>query len=346
MRRYAALASMGIGALLISLLGCSSTPSPDGSDTSEVGGTLVMYTMNEEGMVNALIPAFEEATGVTVELTTAGTGELLQRIRSEAANPQADVLFGGGQAQMTSNLDLWAEYVSPNDASMFPQSRNTTGFITPFESDGSVLLVNTELTQKLGIEINGYKDLLQPELKGKIAFGDPSQSSSAFAHLTNMLLAVGGDYESEAAWGFVADLLDQLDGVTIGSSSQVAQDVANGELVVGLSYEPLSLNYVNSGAPVKIVYMEEGTVFLNGVIQIVKGAHNMPAAQAFVDFMTSEAGQTILAEQTPGRPTRDDVEKPGVVPFADIHTLVEDDMWVSENRDEIVARYQSLLAAH
>src|SRR5690625_6653663 len=44
------------------------------------------------------------------------------------------------------------------------------------------------------IEINGYKDLLNPELKGKIAAADPASSSSAFAQLTNMLLAMGGDY--------------------------------------------------------------------------------------------------------------------------------------------------------
>ena len=44
--------------------------------------------------------------------------------------------------------------------------------------------------------MNGYADLLQPELVGKIASADPASSSSAFCQLTNMLLAMGG-YEDD-----------------------------------------------------------------------------------------------------------------------------------------------------
>ncbi len=35
------------------------------------------------------------------------------------------------------------------------------------------------------MNIEGYNDLLKPELKGKIATADPANSSSAFAQLTN-----------------------------------------------------------------------------------------------------------------------------------------------------------------
>ncbi len=41
------------------------------------------------------------------------------------------------------------------------------------------------------MNIEGYSDLLKPELKGKIATADPANSSSAFAQLTNMLQAMG-----------------------------------------------------------------------------------------------------------------------------------------------------------
>ena len=55
------------------------------------------------------------------------------------------------------------------------------------------------MLKELGVEVNGYADLLQPELVGKIASADPASSSSAFCQLTNMLLAMGG-YEDDAAW--------------------------------------------------------------------------------------------------------------------------------------------------
>ena len=73
-----------------------------------------------------------------------------------------------------------------------------------------------KLSDKLGVEVKGYADLLQPELKGKIAMGDPTASSSAFAELTNMLLDMGeGDtpadrYMSDAAWDYIASCCPAL----------------------------------------------------------------------------------------------------------------------------------------
>lgn len=309
------------------------------------GSTLVIYTPNEEGMLQSLIPVFEGNTGVQVQVITAGTGELYSRIRSEAGNPQGDVMFGGGAAQAATNIALWHEYTSPEDAAMVEAGKNTTGAFTPYQADGSNLLVNTEALAQAGIQVTSYADLLQPELKGKIAFGDPTGSSSAFAQLTNMLKAVGGDYESDAGWSYVEALVDQLDGISIGSSTQVAQDVANGEYIVGLTYEPLSLNFVRSGAPVEIVYPSEGAAFLPATIQVIKDAPNPAAAEAFIDFIISEQGQTIIAEETAGRPLRDGVTKPGLPALAEIPTVQEDGAYVAANRENIVAKYRAILEA-
>ncbi len=316
-----------------------------GAQDNISGSTLVVYTPNEEGMLQSLVPVFEGKTGVTVQLITAGTGELYQRINSEASNPQGDVMFGGGLAQANANIELWGEYTSPEDAAMVLAGKNRTGFYTPYQADGSNLLVNKDAAAAAGIEIKSYEDLLQPELKGKIAYGDPTASSSAFAQLTNMLKAVGGDYESDKGWEFVKALVAQLNGITIGSSSQVAKDVAAGEYIVGLTYEPLSLNFVNSGAPVQIVYPAEGAAFLPATIQLIKGGPNPAAGKAFIDFVISEEGQTIIAEQTAGRPLREGVTKPGVPALADIPTIEEDGAYVSAHRQEIVDKYRKILEA-
>jgi len=254
-------------------------------------------------------------------------------------------MFGGGAAQASANIELWSEYVSGNDADMVAAGKNTSGAFTPYQADGSNLLVNTEELAEIGIEITSYADLLQPELMGRIAYGDPTASSSAFAQLTNMLKAVGGDYESDESWDYVSALVTQLDGVMIGSSTQVAQDVANGEYVVALTYEPLSLNFVRSGAPVEIVYPSEGAAFLPATIQIIEGGPNPDAAEAFIDFITSEVGQTIIAEETAGRPLRDGIVKPGLPAFSEFATIAEDGDYVAENRDVIVERFRSILEA-
>lgn len=337
--------SFSATALAVIALALPTVVGAHAQDTSISGSTLVLYTPNEQGMLDNLIPVFEAESGVTVQVITAGTGELYQRIRSEAGSPQGDVMFGGGAAQANANLDLWGEYTSSEDGAMVAAGKNTTGFFTPYQADGSNLLVNKDGAAEAGVTITSYADLLAPELRGKIAFGDPTASSSAFAQLTNMLKAVGGDYESDAGWDYVKALVTQLDGVSIGSSSQVAKDVAAGEYIVALTYEPLSLNMVLSGAPVEIVYPKEGAAFLPATIQVIKGGPNAAAAQAFIDFVISEEGQTIIAEKTAGRPLREGITKPGLPALADIPTVQEDGAYVSAHRDDIVAKYRSILEA-
>lgn len=335
---------IGTASAAFAALALLAIPGANAAEPSKVAGsTVVVYTPNEQAMLDNLIPAFESKTGAKVQVITAGTGELYQRIRSEAAKPQGDVLFGGGAAQADTNIDLWEKYVSADDAAMVDAGKNKTGFYTPYQADGSNLLVNKEAAAAAKVTVTSYADLLKPELKGKIAFGDPTSSSSAFAQLTNMLKAVGGDYESDKGWDFVRKLVVQLKGITIGSSSQVAKDVAAGEYIVGLTYEPLSLNFVKSGAPVQIVYPSEGAAFLPATIQVIKGAPNQAAAKAFVDFIISAEGQTIIATKTAGRPLRNGIVKPGLPALADIPTVQEDGPYVAKHRAEIVAKYKKVL---
>ena len=218
---------------------------------------LVVYSPNSDGLLNATIPAFEAKYGVKVEVISAGTGEVFKRLEGEAANPYADVAFGGSYATFMTNPSLFQDYVSPNDSEVMPMYRNSSGFITPYVLDGSVILVNKNLIGN--IKVNGYMDLLNPALKGKIVSANPSASSSAFAHLTNILNAIGGgNLESEVAWMFVKDLFSNT--VVIDSSSSVWKGVRDGEYTVGLSYEDPSAQLIKDGADVKIVYMEEGVV--------------------------------------------------------------------------------------
>lgn len=82
-----------------------------------------------------------------------------------------------------------------------------------------------------------------------------------FAQLTNILLAMGG-YEDENAWNFVKELYRNVDGKIKSSSSGVYKAVADGEMSIALTYETPSVSLEQSGAPVKVIFPKEGTVFL------------------------------------------------------------------------------------
>ena len=159
-----------------------------GAALASADGELNICSPNSDGLLS-IIPVFEEQTGIKVKVESIGTGNLFQ------------------------------DYVSDQDQYLMDAYKNTRGYCTNYTIDGSVLLVNTDMLKELGIEVNGYADLLQPELVGKIASADPASSSSAFCQLTNMLLAMGG-YEDDAAWKYVEDLfVGQKVAITSGSSA-------------------------------------------------------------------------------------------------------------------------------
>ncbi|EPD11287.1 Fe3+ ABC transporter periplasmic protein [Lacticaseibacillus paracasei subsp. paracasei Lpp48] len=192
------------------------------------------------------------------------------------------------------------------------------------------------------MNIKGYGDLLNKDLKGKIATADPANSSSAFAQLTNMLAAEGG-YTSKKSWNYVKDLFTLVDGKISSSSSNVYKTVSDGEMAVGLSYEDPTVQLLNDGAKVKIVYPEEGTVFLPASAAIVKKAKNMDNAKKFIDFLVSKNVQDTLGTTTTNRPVRIGAKtSSNMKPYKDIKKITEDYDYVIKHKDDIVKKYNEI----
>lgn len=333
---------------LLGLTACGSDTDNASNDGTSGGGNLVIYTARSEALNNAVIPAFEEETGIKVDLVTAGTGELVQRVESEGANPLGDILWAADETMLYGNRELFEEYVSPENENMQEAFKNESGYFSAAFADPTVMIVNTDL--KGDLEINGFEDLLQPELKGKIAFGDPVNSSSAFQSLMAMLYGMGTDEDpmSDAAWDYVAKLIDNLDGKIINSSSQVYTGVASGEYIVGLTWEDPAANLANEGAPVEVVFPEEGAIFPGESVQIIKGAKNMDNAKKFVDFVLSQPIQDKVGETTTIRPLREGAKLAEyMVPQEDVKMFeTYDEAWVAQNKEEISLKYQELRSAN
>ena len=227
---------------------------------------------------------------------------------------------------------------------MMPQFQNDgTNCFNSAYAEPNVMIVNTDMLKELGIEVNGYADLIQPELKGKIISADPANSSSAFQCLIGMLYGMGnGDPMSAEAWDFIDKFLVNLDGKIASSSSQVYNGVANGEYAVGLSYEDPCVELQAKGEqPVKVVYAVEGTIFPGQSVQIIKGAPHMENAKKFVDFVLSEESQTAVAAELNLRPLRAGVPTNAkMIPNEEIKLFDTYSMkYIAEHKTEIVNTY-------
>ena len=47
-----------------------------------------IYTAHTANIVERLIPEFEKATGIKADVVKAGSGDIINRVRAESANPE------------------------------------------------------------------------------------------------------------------------------------------------------------------------------------------------------------------------------------------------------------------
>ena len=334
------LAILLVLAMAFSLVACG-TPA-----AKKAGGKMVVYSPNGDNELENILDYFGEKYGIEIELQSMGSGECYAKLDSEKSNPQCDVLFGGiNYGFWLQHSDLFEKYVAKGDEKLEEAFRNPNGYITLYTTNGSCLLVNEELEAQMGLDIQGYADLLDPQLKGLIGTADPTASSSAYAQLTNILLAMGG-YEDEGAWNYADSLIDLIDGKLASGSSAVYKGVYNGEYVVGLTYEMPCVDMLEDGAEnIRIVYPEEGAVWLAAGSAVVAGAPNMDNAKLFMDFLISDECQEIIADTMFIRPASGKDNASEFMPsLKDINVIYEDTVYTFESKQTIIDHWNEIWA--
>ena len=295
---------------------------------------LIIYCSHPLDLMNTILDDFKlKNPEIKVDVVTAGTGELLKRIEAERANPLGDILWGGTLNSVKSKSDLFENYISTNEANIYEEFQNEEGNFTRFSAIPSVIMINTNLAGNIKIE--GYADLLNPALKGKIAAADPSSSSSAFEHLVNILYAMGNG-NPENGWDYVQKLCANLDGKLLSGSSAVYKGVADGEYTVGLTFEQGGAMMLSEGSPIRLVYMEEGVIIKPNVVSIIKNAKNMENAKKFLDYVASYDAQKMVNELN-RRAIRNDLPPSDILLSIDKINVIED------NEDIVEANKQKWL---
>lgn len=318
-----------LAAMLI-LSGCSAEPPETAAYAPPEEERLVIYTSHKEEVYRPIVKEFEQRTGIWVEVVTGGTNELLERIRTEADSPAADVMFGGGVESLASYRDCFIPYACAQAEEIQPRFRAPEDLWTPFSALPVVLVYNTKLVRDG--QVTRWQDLLAPQLRGRIAFADPAVSGSSFTGLVTFLQAVDGEEEA-----LLRALAENLAGRQLEGSGDVLGSVAGGGSLVGVTLEETALKRIAAGDDITLIYPEEGTSCVPDASALIRGAAHGENAKAFLDFTVSEAVQQLLADQFCRRSVRRDAKSAGTLPeLADIPAVDYDVEWASGHRDALL----------
>ena len=307
----------------------------------EVTGTITVYTTMEETQQESLKSIWNKYyPDCKMEIQADSIGTLATRIRGDQSS-DADVVIGGlFEADGDSYHDILQPYTSVcDDEQMY---HDPSGYYTYYDVQVMCLVVNPELRDELGIEINGYEDLLNPDLEGKIILAAPDASSSGWRQLQTILAVMGDQFDDEKGWDYVKKLIPMSFSTT--SSKDVYNLVINGEYVAGLSYESTVAALIKDGAPVECIYMEEGNTAMAGGAAILKDAPNLTAAQAMMDLLASAEFQDSRAEESSGRGSNKNCDLKDL-PSEDTFNMVPlDYSYLAENKGAMIDKWNTLWA--
>lgn len=298
---------------------------------------LVVVSPHPIKFLSPLIQEFENETGIHVEVVSQGTSDAIDSL---VGDDNIDILWGGSVLVVDPYMKFFYPYQPKNEEYFKEETAEIDIRCTCFSVVPSVLMVNRDIMGDL--EINGYEDLLDPRLKGKIAFADPNRSSSSFEHLVNMLYAMG-EGDPEKGWDYVERFIENLDGNLLESSAQVYEGVANGEYVVGLTFEEAAVTMIKNEKHISVKYMKEGVISTPDAICINKNSKRLENAKKFVDFMTSKHTQNFMACVLGRRSVRRDVDPSSlVISDNQIENLTADKEYVVENKDKWIEKFENI----
>lgn len=299
-----------------------------GTVAQEHEGKVVWYHVLPSEAAAALVRAFGEVQpDIDVELVRSGSFAQVQRYTEEvkAGQVMADLL----QHNAVPVFNEWAregllmEYDSP-EARHFPAEVQYPGRWVALRAFVTVIAYNPDKISKP----SSWLDLVNPDYKGRVVLADPRTAGDALALYYVLRKLHGPEY-----W----ERMGQQDVVFQEGVVRMAEQVSTGEMWIGtnVGYRTVDFRDVK-GAPIDMVFPEEGTLVVASPLAISADAPHPRAAKLFFDWLLSEDGQKVVTEQLKQMSVRmGAAPTPGLPPIDTIKILPVDQDELNHTADDL-----------
>lgn len=277
---------------------------------------LIVYSPHGPDLLRDIEARFEAAhPDIDVQWLDMGSQEVLDRIRSERANPQADVWYGGPsqlfaaaaeEGLLEPHTPAWKDAVAADSDG---EGRYLALYYTPL-----VIAYNSEVVSEAEAPTD-WDQVLEPQWSGRVLIRDPLASGTMrtiFGMIVERSLRATGD----TAQGY--DWLRRLDAQTreyVLNPTLLYQKLARQEGVITLWDMPdIEMLKVRTGYPIEYNYATSGTPLVIDAIAVVGGAPNIEAARRFVDFVGTEEEVLFAAREHVRLPVRQDIPADSLPP--------------------------------
>jgi iron(III) transport system substrate-binding protein len=260
-----------------------------------------------------------------------GSQEVLDRLRVERVNPQADIWFGGpttlfargvAESLLAPYRPEWADAVDPGGV-------GPGDFYYPVYRTPAIIAYNNVAVPD-SLAPQDWDAVLEPRWHDKVLIRDPVASGTMRAIWGLILersLRLTGDTAAGMAW------LRRLDGQTRTyalSPALLDAKLARQEGLVTLWDLPDILISRSKGMPFGYLFPRSGTPVIDDAIALVRGTPHPEVARLFIDYVGGVEAQLLAAERVFRLPARRDLPPdrvPGWVAQVEQQMVVEPMDW-------------------
>jgi iron(III) transport system substrate-binding protein len=280
------------------------------SCSSDKRTVLTVYSPHGPELLKYLEDGFEKAhPNIDVQWVDMGSQEVLDRVRAEAANPQADVWFGAPAEAFdrAAKENLLAPYIPTWSNAIAVEGRDAQDmwygtYLTP-----EVIAYNTDAVKREDAP-KDWDEVLDPKWKGKVLIRDPIASGTMraiFGAIVARSVAKTGSPEEGYQW------LRRLDANTreyVLNPTILYQKIGRQEGVITLWDMPdIATLQQRFQIPVDYIIPSSGTPLLVDGIALVKGSKHPAEAKLYYEFVTTPEALKAAAEKFLRIPARTDI---------------------------------------
>lgn len=288
-RVIAAAAAMAIGALV--LAGCSTT------DSDPAPTTIVLYNAQHEQTTTALVAAFTKQTGIIVKVDNDDEDVLTAKIEQEGSRSPADVIFteNSNWLQQLADKGLLAKVQSSTLKAIPTADSARDSDWVGISARVSSLVYNTKDLTPSQVPTS-VLDLANPKWKGKLEIA-PSETD-----FWPVVSSVEDTYGHAKALAWLKGLKANAGANVVPDNETLVSDVNRGVAQLGIinHYYFYRLKAETSAGSLHagLAYFAPGSAGYLKTISgaaVLKSSTHASAAQKFVAFLTSKAGQATIA---------------------------------------------------
>jgi len=271
--------------------------------------SVLLYSPHGRDLLSLIETEYEARhPEIDVRWLDMGSQDVLDRVRSEAANPQADVWFGGPDTIFAQGAatGLLAPY-TPAWADAVPvSSRHPEGLYFGVYRAVPILLFNSDAVAPEAAP-EDWDDLLDPRWRDQIVIRDPLASGTmrtAFGMVLARSVRETGDVERGFEW------LRRLDAQTkeyVVNPALLFEKLIRREGLVTIWELTDALLLRQKGSPVDYRFPLSGTPVIDDSIGLVAGAPHATEARALIDWIGSVEALRMVAERVFRLPVRSDL---------------------------------------